>query len=225
MPRCENPTPTSTSEISRALLIAMDAWVDRGVEPPASNYPRVEDGTLVPLSEVRRAFPAIPGVKVPVALNDLALLDFGPTFGRHGGILAWQPPRTSHTYTALVPKPDDDGLDIAGARSMRVRVPLGTSTGWNVRAAGHRPGDLCGLTGSFVPFARTVAERQASGDPRRSLQERYVNREGFVRAVEQAAKALVESRFLLQEDADRFIAAAKASDVFGATGTVSASGR
>ena len=69
-----------------------------------------------------------------------------------------------------------------------------------------------GLTGSYLPFAKTAAERQASGDPRRSLQERYTDRAGFVRAVEDAARALVTERFLLQEDADRFIAAARTTD-------------
>ena len=35
----------------RAVLMALDAWADRGVEPPKSNYPRVEDGTLVSVDE------------------------------------------------------------------------------------------------------------------------------------------------------------------------------
>jgi hypothetical protein len=195
----------------------MDAWADRGIEPPASNYPRVENGTLVSFDEARRTFPAIPGVRTPTAVNELELLDFGAAFGRLGGVLALQPPLASHPYPILVPKPDADGLDIAGIRSMQIRVPLGTSTGWNVRAAGHRPQDLCGLTGSFIPFARTASERQSTKDPRKSLQERYGDHEGFVRAVDRAARALVSERFLLQEDADRFIAAAKASDILGGT--------
>ena len=51
------------AEVARALLVAMDAWADRGIEPPPSNYPRVDDGTLVPLDEARAAFPAIPGAR------------------------------------------------------------------------------------------------------------------------------------------------------------------
>jgi hypothetical protein len=80
------------------------------------------------------------------------------------------------------------------------------------RAGGHRAPALCGLTGSFIPFAKTKAERTTRGDPRRSLEERYTDRAGLVRAVERAARELVESRFLLPEHADRFVAAAKASD-------------
>ena len=91
---------------------------------------------------------------------------------------------------------------------MEVAAPTATITGWNLRAPGRRGGDLCGLSGSYIPFARTRAERQANGDPRPSLEERYGDNAGFVRAVEAAARKLVSERFLLQEDADRYIKAA-----------------
>jgi hypothetical protein len=146
-------------------------------------------------------------------------LNFGTTFGPMGGVITLQPPLVGRRYPILVPKPDVDGLDIAGIRSMQIRVPLGTSTGWNVRAAGHRESTLCGLTGSFIPFAKTRAERTTTGDPRWSLEERYTDANGLVRAVERATRELVEQRFLLQEDADRFVAAAKASDALQPAGT------
>ena len=215
--RCENPTPSGTNDIGRALLVAMDAWVDRGTPPPPSNYPRVEDGTLVPVAEAVAAFPKIPRVTVPPAANDLDLLDFGPAFGKRGGVLALQPPRAVHRYRVLVPKPDADGLDVGGSRIVQVRVPLGTSTGWNARTPAFRGPDLCGLTGSFVPFASTAVSRKSSSDPRLSLEERYRDHAGFVRAVTEAARALVAERLLLQEDADRYIAAAEASAVLRPT--------
>jgi len=62
-----------------------------------------------------------------------------------------------------------------GLRSVTLRAPLGTYTGWNVRADGFSQGDACDLTGGYIPFAKTVADRQASGDHRLSLQERYGN--------------------------------------------------
>jgi len=209
-PRCANPTPSSTNDTLRAMLIAMDAWADRGTLPPPSNYPRTEDGTLVTLDEARRAFPRIPNVVAATVLNEFDLLDFGPSFGRSGGLLSLQPPLSGRRYPLLVPKPDPDGLDVAGIRPMQIRVPLGTSTGWNVRTTEHGAPNLCGLTGSFIPFARTKAERVRDGDPRPSLEERYPTDQAFVRAVESASKALVRDRFLLPEDADRFVAAAKA---------------
>lgn len=79
--------------------------------------------------------------------------------------------------------------------------------------AGTPGADLCGLTGSYFAFATTKAERLAAGDPRKSLQERYGDHKGFVKAVEKAAKQLVKERFLLQQDADAFVAAAEASTI------------
>jgi hypothetical protein len=227
---CENPTTGgSTAETVRAMLVAMDQWADQGIEPPPSNYPTLVDrgrglaqgnphgqdngATLVPLAVAAKAFPAIPGVSFPTVMNQYELLDFGPQFGTTGGILTLQPPILGSSYEMFVPKPDKDGLDIAGVRPMQIRVPLGTTMAWNIRAPGHRNPDLCGLTGSFIPFAQTKAERLASGDPRPSLEERYKSHDGFVRAVRQAAHKLVLERFLLQEDADGFVDAAEDSDI------------
>ena len=95
---------------------------------------------------------------------------------------------------------------------MEVAAPTATIAGWNVRAPGRREGDLCALSGSFIPFASTKAQREASSDPRPSLEERYGDSAGFVKAVEAAARKLVGERFLLQEDADRYIQAARESE-------------
>jgi hypothetical protein len=211
--RCANPTPASTSDLARPLLLAMDGWADRELEPPASNYPSLEAGTLVRAEDARHAFPAVPGMRFPATPNPLRLLDFGPEFGRHGGVTTLQPPLQGAAYPVLVPLPDKDGLDVAGLRLMPLAVPLGTTTGWNVRTAAERALDLCGLSGSYVPFARTAAERAAAGDPRRSLEERYGSHAGFVEAVTRAARTLVDARFLHPEDADRYVAAASASNV------------
>ena len=62
--------------------------------------------------------------------------------------------------------------------------------------------------GAILPFAKTLGERQASGDPRSSLQERYRCRAHYVRAIAMAAQRLVEQRLLLEEDADRYVALA-----------------
>jgi hypothetical protein len=193
----------------RALLVALDAWADRGVAPPASNYPTVQDKTLVSIDEARAAFPKIAGLRFPAALNELSLPSFGPAFKPTGGRVSEIPPARGAKYPVYVPKADGDGLDLAGIRPIEVRVPTATLTGWNVRADGRRPGDLCGLSGAYVPFAKTKAERQAANDPRPSVEERYGDHAGYVKAVEAAARALVSERFLLQEDADRYIKAAR----------------
>ena len=212
-PQCQYPAPAATAETTRALLVAMDAWVDRGIEPPPSNYPKISDGTLVPIEQARKVFPVIPGVNFPMAANELPILDFGPAFGRLGGIRTLEPPLVRHIDPVLVPKADADGLDIAGVRSMQIRAPLGTSLGWNLRVPGQGGPNLCGLTGSYLAFAKTKAERTAKGDSRSSLEERYGTHDGFVGAVRKAAKELVDARFLLPEDAERFIQAAISSDL------------
>jgi hypothetical protein len=196
----------------RALTVAMDEWVDKGIEPPDSNYPRLEDGALVTLEEYRKQFPVIPDAAVPTVLNELDLFNFGPEFTPEGGRQTILPPLLGPRYTVLVPKPDEDGVSIAGIRPMQVRAPLGTNVGWNVQA-GFRAPDLCELSGSYFPFATTEEERVASGDPRKSLEERYGNHDGFVRAVRRAVGELVRERFLLEEDARTFVRAARGSDV------------
>jgi hypothetical protein len=211
---CQNLTnPQYHGPTFRAVLIALDEWADQGIEPPKSNYPRVENGTLVSLEEARDAFPAIPGVNFPTVLNELEVLNYGSQFDSEGGRLTLLPPVLGASYKVLVPKPDKDGQDIAGIRPMEIRVPLGTHTGWNVRADGFRAPNLCSLSGSYVPFATTKAERLAAGDPRKSLEERYKDHDGYVKEVEKAAKKLVQERFLDQEAADRFISDAEASNV------------
>jgi hypothetical protein len=211
---CQHPTnPNYHGPTLRALLIALDAWADQGREPPRSRVPRIRDATLVTLDDAGAAFPAIPGVDFPTVLNELELLNYGPEFHSEGGRLTVLPPLIGPSYQVLVPKPDEDGLDIAGIRPMEIRAPLGTNTGWNVRAPGFRAPNLCSLSGAYIPFATTEAERLASGDPRKSLEERYGDHAGYVRAVRRAALQLLRQGLLLVEDVERYISDAEDSDV------------
>ena len=65
----------------------------------------------------------------------------------------------------------------------------------------------------MIPSARTKAERDATGDPRLSLEERYKNHDGYIAAVRAAAAKAVAAGFLLQPDADKLIADAASSNV------------
>lgn len=113
----------------------------------------------------------------------------------------------------LVPQVDADGNDLAGRLSTTVLAPLGTYTGWNLGRVNRWPNHLCSLQGSFIPFARTRAERLATGDARPSLEERYGDHAGYVAAVRAAAERLVRQDLLLPEDAARLIVEAEASDI------------
>jgi len=59
----------------------------------------------------------------------------------------------------------------------------------------------------------TEAERKASGDPRKSLEERYKDHDGYVKAVAKAARKLQKDGFLVEEDVQRFVDEAEASSV------------
>jgi hypothetical protein len=54
----QQENPTDYWYAMRALLVAMDKWMREGVTPPASQYPRLQDRTLVRARDV--AFPVIP---------------------------------------------------------------------------------------------------------------------------------------------------------------------
>ena len=205
----------STSMLFRAALDALDRWATDGTPPPPSRVPTRADGTLVDIAEWRSRFPAIPGIATPRTPNPLPLLDFGPDVER--GILR-EPPRLvpggntpdapGKSYTVLVPIVDSDGNDIAGVRVPMVEAPMGTYTGWNLRARGHGHGMQLRFEGSYIPFADTPAERAATGDPRPSVLERYADPAAYVAAITQAARALVAQGLMLEEDVDRCAAAA-----------------
>ena len=159
----------------RALLVALQQWVVKGTNPPASRYARISDGTLLPPNNVGfpdMVFPtgiaAYPTVVFTGLYNTRNLLFWGPKFDAddESGILTEPPVVTDLAYNILEPAVDADGNDIDGVRSTTLQAPLGTYMGWNYRAAGFGEGDLCDLTGSFIPFAGTQAQRMANGDPR-----------------------------------------------------------
>ena len=77
------------------------------------------------------------------------------------------------------------------------------------RKAGFAEGEQLWNTGSFVPFARTKAECESRGDPRPSTEERYPSHAAYIAAVTRVCEARVREGLMLQEDADRFIAAAR----------------
>lgn len=54
--------------------------------------------------------------------------------------------------------------------------------------------------GSYLPFAKTKAEREQAGDPRLSIPERYAGREQYLGLFAEAAMQAVRDRFLVPED-------------------------
>jgi hypothetical protein len=196
-----NPNPYNLC--FRALLTAMNAWIRDGAAPPASMYPHVSKGELVPLDKVR--FPRIPGLALPTHITLARREDFGPDF-RTKGVSTIEPPKLGTPFPTMVPQVDADGNDLGGIRTPELAVPLATYTGWNLRSKEvGSPDELASMQGSWIPFARTKADREKSGDPRPSIEERYPDREQYLKKFTDAAKSLHEAGFLLDADVARII--------------------
>ena len=189
----------------RAALENLDRWVTTGVPPPPSRHPSLLDGTAVESHTLLPKFARLPGVRVPPQTTRAMRLDYGPE--AHLGRTITLPAIQGKEYPALVSNVDDDCNEIAGIRLPDLTVPVATYTGWNLRHSDMRNPDLfIGITGGFagwtLPFRATRADGEASGDPRPSIEERYATREDYLRLVREAAQALVEARYLLEEDVE-----------------------
>jgi Alpha/beta hydrolase domain len=210
------PNTMSPMPLRRALLVAMDEWATKGTPPPPTMLPRVSDGTLIKAEEYLARYPKIPGVKLPVrGTSRLMRYDYGPEFETKGIVSKLPPePIPGQEYPLGVSSIDADGNNIAGVRYPDVDAPLGTYNGWSLRKAGFAEGAEFWNTGSFVPFARTRAERAASGDPRPSIEERYANHDDYVQKVARSCEALIKRRLLLPEDATMLIDRARSRNPF-----------
>ncbi len=203
---CQQLTnPLSYMETQRALIVALHAWVTKNAPPPPTRYPRISDGTLVSAQQSAQGFPDIPGVRYIGQPNDLSINDGHMQPAHHV---------KGKEYPLLVPKVDKDGNEIGGVRAVALQVPLATHAGWNLRARGFVEDELCYLNGQYIPFAKTKEEREKAGDPRLSVEERYENHADYVQRISQAARTLVDERFLLLEDAERLIVEAKKNNPF-----------
>jgi hypothetical protein len=216
-------------ETVNAIRAHFRDWVMNGALPPDSLYPTLRgpkgDRNLVESTKTAMGFPTIPVAVVdpqwrttaPEAgfINPVLDYDWGPQFNPSdaSGVPTNIPPPIKQVIPMLVPRTDADGNEIGGVPVVLGMAPQGTYLGWNITQAGFHKDQLCDYVGGMIPFAKTKAERVASGDPRLSLEERYKDHAGYVAAVRAAAAKAVASGFLLQPDADTIITAAQASTV------------
>jgi len=189
----QGQNPAYRGPVMRAVLVALYEWADQGRVPPPSIFPTVREHTLVQADVSVGAFPQIPGLlhigAVTPSLNS---------------------PESSELETywpSLVPIVDVDGNDLGGIRLPDIAVPLGTHTGWATRADVR--GTMCGNSGQFVPFARTLEERARAGDPRASLEERYGTAGSYILQITEAVRELQSQRLLLADDAAAYISDAR----------------
>ena len=197
----------------RAALVNLDRWVTDGTNAPASQYPRLDNGTAVAPEVAAETLASIPGVNTPNPMRRFQRLDFGP----NPRVATNVPVVVGEPYPLLVPAVDADGNEQAGIRLPLTTVPLATHTGWNVRHAeiggegqilssGGATGGT--LAGSTIPFPATRGEREASGDPRISIEERYGSKEEYLEQIRNAADELVQQGYVLPEDIDLLVSQA-----------------
>jgi hypothetical protein len=189
--------PLNYGPAVRALFRALDRWVVDDLAPPPSAYPRLADGTLT--APDRAGWPAIPDYQLPQQPLRAFHLDFGPDWSK--GIVSVEPPEVGRPFVVRVPAVDADGNGRAGIRLPDIAVPLATHAGWNYRERSiGAPERLAGEIGSYIPFARTRADRQRTADPRPSIEERYRDRDDYLGRYAAAALGLVDRGYLLPED-------------------------
>jgi hypothetical protein len=185
----------------RACLVNLDRWVADGVEPPPSRHPRVADGTAVPPEALGKVFERIPAARYLRHHARPRRLDFGAD--ADAKVVRRLPPGDGAPYGSLVSAVDDDGNEVAGVRLPELVVPLAGHTGWSLRhPAIGGPDQLLVFAGATLPFARTRREREASGDPRPSVEERYASRADYLERVRRAARELAAERYLLDGDVE-----------------------
>jgi hypothetical protein len=182
-----NPMPAI-----RALLVALDAWVVSGAEPPPSRVPTLAEGTLV--EPGKTGFPAIPSAAIVRTTNTVA---------PPGDWVRPVPP--AKAYRTLVCKVDADGNEVAGIRLPDIAVPLATYTGWNEYKPPYPAGEIADRDGSCLPLPIDRAARAASGDPRLSIAERYASGSDYVDQVQAVVTQLIADRLLLAEDGERYL--------------------
>lgn len=199
---CKHPNNTAVqAPLVRAAFNELVAWAGKDRQPMPSRYP-LSTADLAPLDGKAMGFPDLTsmGIEFPTRKNELAVVD--PRIVPFNADL-------SQRYATLLPRTNGDGHDLAAVLMPDVAVPLATYSGWNVRRAGYAEGELCGLNGIQIPLAKDEAERRARKDPRLSIAERYRTQSAYVQQVTSVANRLQAERFLLAEDAQRFIDAAR----------------
>src|SRR5262249_3566682 len=126
-------------------------------------------------------------------------LDFGPNW--RSGMLSLQPPKIGESFPVLVPQVDADGNERDGVRLPELIAPLATYASWNLRDPSIGAADQrVAFEASFIPFAKTAAEREETGDPRPSIAERYKDHADYMNRYEKALDGLIHERWILLED-------------------------
>lgn len=203
--------PADYRPFMRALVLAMDAWIKDGKVPPPNVYPRIADGTLVPWQREASGWPEVPGVEYPRVIQQPPFLDRGPEWNKRR-VATVEPPKIVRDkdsesplhYGVLVPAVGKDGNTRGTLNLPAISVPVATYTSWNFRDSSiGAAGALLSLQGGYIPLPKTERDREDADDPRPSLESLYTDFAAYRAKYMNAAKQLVDERYMLDEDLPR----------------------
>ncbi len=180
MPLANPPHELDPALVLRALFVQLEQWVCDRREPGPSQVPRRANGTAATreqvLEQIRAIFP-------DAALPDPEHLPWTPVIDPNSTEL---PLALGDPLIALVSTVDEHGNELAGIRLPDLAAGTAAYTGWNPRIhMDGLPDVLCEMLGS----------RLTSGSPTTP----------DTAAIQAAARALADHRFLLPEDLDRAV--------------------
>ena len=180
-------------------------YIQKGIQPPESRYPRIDDGTLVHWTQSGSGWTALPGVRYPEVIHQPDARDYGPEFMTRRFIRV-HPPRNLNSYRVRVPAYNQDNNERGMLLLPHVTVPVATFTGWNLRnPTTGAASELMRLQGSYIPFPKDRMEQLRRGDSRLSVQDRYQNFDDYIRQVKRAIAKLVDNGYILLEDREMMI--------------------
>ena len=215
------PNPNMWSPFADTLIVAMYDWVSKGAAPPASRYPKIADGSLVP-SHVngginRSAWNPLYGVNHPEHMYVVGLADWGDRWWQQR-IIDKHPTNTDTYYQPLVPAVNTDNNDSAASTLLppMTQVPLGTFVSWNLRAIETgAPESLARLSGGYIPFSPNSAAAAQSRDTRNSIAGLYSSFDDYLQKYEAATDSLIEAGYLLPGFKESIMNIARANaDIF-----------
>jgi hypothetical protein len=199
------PNPNMWAPFSYSLIVAMHDWVSQGVEPPASRYPKIADGSLVPShldgAINKSAWRQMKGVNHPRAMYQPASADYGDLW-QSQRIISRHPKFSDDLYGALVPSVNDDNNDspVSTLLPPMTQVPLATFMSWNLRSfTSGSEQSLARLSGAYIPFAANPAIANQMEDSRSTISGLYESFEDYLNQYEQATDGLISEGYLLPE--------------------------
>lgn len=197
------PNPNMWAPIADSLLVAMYDWVANGEPPPASRYPKIADGSLVPAhidGRINsRVWNRLSGVNHPGAIYKPGFANYGDRW-LSDRIIDQHPMTTDMYYNALVPAVNSNNNDSSESTVLPplTQVPLATFVPWNLRAVSTgAEKSLARLSGGYIPLPATMAAAEQANDPRTPLMAMYSSYSHYLTLYESATDRLISEGYLL----------------------------